>query len=535
MIRGRDAGPYGSRLLGPAHQSVRALRLRVQVLLTVLLVVTNVIGAGTVASILLLVRPTGGTDPDFVLASFIAVPVYVAVAVVVGATVGTRGAFAALRWAYEGREPTETDRVRTLRVPRTLTFVQAGLWAFATALFSGLALLLDPSLFTTELLAIGITGALISAIAYLVTEFVLRPVAARALADVQPTQTRGSGVRRRMIGFWAIGSGVPAAGTVVVGILALTDDEITRTRLAVVAIVLGVVVLLVRAAHHRAQRARRRQPARRPCAGASSAWRTASTASPSRSYDGTELGLLQSGFNRMSAGLAERERMRDLFGRHVGQDVAAAALEADVELGGEVRVVSVLFVDVKGSTTLATQRPPSEVVDVLNRFCSVVVAEVDRHHGLVNKFMGDAVLAVFGAPVPRDGPRHRRRCAPPASMADPAARGAARGRLRRRRRHRRGRGRQRRRPAALRVHRHRRRREHRRPPDRAGQGPRRPGPGGDRLARGRRRRRGRAVARRRVGGPARALGADRARRTGPVRLRRPSPGCRRGARRDDAR
>ena len=397
----KPAGPYGSRLLGPAHQSVKALRLRVQLLLTVLLVVTNVIGAGPVASILLLVRPSGGTDPDFVLASFIAVPVYVAVAVVVGATVGTRTTFRALRWAYEGREPTENDRIRTLRVPRTLTFVQAGLWAFATALFSGLALLLDPSLFTTELLAIGITGALISAIAYLVTEFVLRPVAARALIDGVPSQTRGSGVRRRMIGFWAIGSGVPAAGTVVVGILALTDDEITRTRLAVVAIVLGVVVLVVglfiTALNARA--------VVNPLA--SVRWGLERLEDGEYGvdvavYDGTELGLLQSGFNRMSAGLAERERMRDLFGRHVGQDVAAAALEADVELGGEVRVVSVLFVDVKGSTTLATQRPPAEVVDVLNRFCAVVVAEVDRCHGLVNKFMGDAVLAVFGAPVPRE-------------------------------------------------------------------------------------------------------------------------------------
>nr|WP_241728680.1 adenylate/guanylate cyclase domain-containing protein [Nocardioides zeae] len=119
-------------------------------------------------------------------------------------------------------------------------------------------------------------------------------------------------------------------------------------------------------------------------------------------YDATEIGHLQSGFNRMAAGLRERERIRDLFGRHVGQEVAAAAVSADVELGGETRVVSVLFVDLMGSTAMATRLEPQEVVTVLNRFCAVVVDEVDRAGGLVNKFMGDAVLAVFGAPVPRD-------------------------------------------------------------------------------------------------------------------------------------
>jgi len=79
--------------------------------------------------------------------------------------------------------------------------------------------------------------------------------------------------------------------------------------------------------------------------------------------------------------------------------VAEAAALNEVELGGETKVVSVLFVDLVGSTTLATEREPAEVVALLNRFFGVVVEEVDRHQGLVNKFIGDAVLAIFGAPV----------------------------------------------------------------------------------------------------------------------------------------
>lgn len=75
-------------------------------------------------------------------------------------------------------------------------------------------------------------------------------------------------------------------------------------------------------------------------------------------YDGTELGELQTGFNRMAEGLREREKIRDLFGRHVGQEVASNALRHRPELGGEERDVSVLFVDIIGSTTLTATRSP---------------------------------------------------------------------------------------------------------------------------------------------------------------------------------
>ena len=119
-------------------------------------------------------------------------------------------------------------------------------------------------------------------------------------------------------------------------------------------------------------------------------------------FDGTELGLLQTGFNRMIRDVRERERIRDLFGRHVGEDVAKAAMSRQMELGGEVRDVAVLFIDVVGSTTIATEQPPQEVVKLLNRFFAVVVAEVHEHGGFVNKFEGDALLAIFGAPEDMD-------------------------------------------------------------------------------------------------------------------------------------
>jgi adenylate cyclase len=121
-------------------------------------------------------------------------------------------------------------------------------------------------------------------------------------------------------------------------------------------------------------------------------------------FDGTELGELQRGFNSMVEGLKERERVRDLFGRHVGREVAAAAEKERPKLGGEERHVAVIFVDIIGSTQLVTGRSATEVVDLLNRFFTVIVEEVDRHHGFVNKFEGDAALAVFGAPNHLDDP-----------------------------------------------------------------------------------------------------------------------------------
>ena len=90
----------------------------------------------------------------------------------------------------------------------------------------------------------------------------------------------------------------------------------------------------------------------------------------------------------MVAGLREREQIHDLFGRHVGEDVGEAALEEDVELGGETREVSVLFVDMVGSTTLASERPPQEVVDTLNRFFAIVVDVVARARRLGQQVRG---------------------------------------------------------------------------------------------------------------------------------------------------
>lgn len=106
----------------------------------------------------------------------------------------------------------------------------------------------------------------------------------------------------------------------------------------------------------------------------------------------------------MVAGLKERDRLRDLFGRHVGEEVVRRAVDASESLSGDERDVAILFVDLVGSTQLAATHEPHEVAEVLNDFFRMVVAEVDEGHGLINKFQGDAALAVFGAPLHIDDP-----------------------------------------------------------------------------------------------------------------------------------
>ena len=116
--------------------------------------------------------------------------------------------------------------------------------------------------------------------------------------------------------------------------------------------------------------------------------------------DGGEIGMVQAGFNRMVAGLRERQTQEDLFGRHVGTDVARLAVaQGDVALGGERREVGIVFVDVIGSTQLAQTRAPEEVVAILNQLFATIVRVVSDEGGWVNKFEGDGALCVFGAPV----------------------------------------------------------------------------------------------------------------------------------------
>jgi adenylate cyclase len=112
-----------------------------------------------------------------------------------------------------------------------------------------------------------------------------------------------------------------------------------------------------------------------------------------------EMGLLAASFNHMSKGLAERDQVRDLLGKVVSPAVAAELLRKDVTLGGEEREVIVLFSDVRSFTTMCEALAPQEVLGILNRYFTQMSAIVEAHGGVVDKYVGDAIMALFGAPL----------------------------------------------------------------------------------------------------------------------------------------
>ncbi|MDN5929584.1 MAG: adenylate/guanylate cyclase domain-containing protein [Pseudonocardia sp.] len=385
----------------------------VRLALLVVVVAENIVGAGVVLVLSGWVLPSGTVaDPGAVrVVNLIAFGGYLLFAVLAGAIWGT------LRFRMRPSDDPQVqerrEHRRVLYGPLRLTTVQAVLWVAAALLFAGLNAQFSGRLALQVGETILVGGITVCALSYLLTERILRRTVGRVLSAQPPRRRVLPGVVVRSLLFWALGTAVFVVGLLLSAVSALVYGDVPAPQLAVIILSVGGTALLVgglvtagaaRAVADPVNAVRRAM--RRVERGDFGARVTVN--------DGTELGRLQSGFNTMVAGLAERERIRDLFGRHVGRDVAAAAAAAgEVRLGGEVRSVAVLFVDLVGSTELAVHRPAEEVVAVLNRFFGVVVEVVEYHGGWINKFQGDAALAVFGAPV---------------AGADPAGRALAAGR-----------------------------------------------------------------------------------------------------------
>ena len=112
-----------------------------------------------------------------------------------------------------------------------------------------------------------------------------------------------------------------------------------------------------------------------------------------------ELGRLAQSFNAMSAGLAERDQIRDLLDKNVSPEVAAQLMREGAALGGEEREATILFADLRGFTTLSEGTEPQALVALLNRYLDRMSAEIERQGGVIDKFIGDEIMALFSAPV----------------------------------------------------------------------------------------------------------------------------------------
>lgn len=385
-----------------------------QVTAGVALILANLIGAAIIVVLNLFVVP-GASLPagDVGTVLLVVASAWLVLAFAIGGIVIFRQSDQAWIWLQEGRAPTPEEELAVLRAPLRVMRTLVTLWVLATLLATAVAVFDSGPAAVRLGLTTLIGGLSTSAFGYLLTERVMRPAARVVLHHRRDATPALPGVATRQILSWLLGTGSAVLGVWLVGLFEITGaiEGTTAPRLARTMFVLATITLTAglfaeivtaRAVGDPIDQLRR--AVRRITEGDLSARVDID--------DATDFGLLQAGFNEMATGIEEREALRDLFGRHVGDEVAETALERGSELGGETREVAAMFVDVIGSTSIAMQRPADEVVELINRFFDVIVSVTARHHGVVNKFAGDGALIVFGAPVPEpDYATHALACA----------------------------------------------------------------------------------------------------------------------------
>ena len=125
-----------------------------------------------------------------------------------------------------------------------------------------------------------------------------------------------------------------------------------------------------------------------------------------------EIGYTGEAINQMTAGLAERERIKDTFGKYVSQQVRDEILAGHIPLDGEVKQVTMLFTDLRDFTPMVENTEPKQVVKIINGYFTRMTQAVETSGGLVLQYVGDEVEAVFGAPLPlEDHPQRALRAA----------------------------------------------------------------------------------------------------------------------------
>jgi adenylate cyclase len=353
---------------GESDLSGRELVSVGRIALTGVIVAVNLIGAAAVVGVAMFVVPlpaVAHTGHVRMVNVWLAVA-YVLIAVPVGVVLGTRSLKPMENWLLEER-PARDDEQRVLvRAPLRLFMVQLVLWLIAATLFGVVNAAYSSRLAVIVVVVVSFTGATTATCAYLIVERLLRAAAVRALVEATPERLAGPGVATRELLTWALSTGVPVAGVVALGVMSLAGYSASARQLAVAMVVLGGVALAVglvsvtiaaRATADPIDSVRR--------AMAQVAHGQFDVRVPV--YDGTQIGQLQLGFNNMAGGLAERERIRDVFGTYVDSEVATRILQGDGDLEGEEVEVTVMFLDVRAFTAYAEQTSARVVVATLNR------------------------------------------------------------------------------------------------------------------------------------------------------------------------
>lgn len=366
--------------------------------LAVALIGANTLGPLAVYAYLSLVVPDEGDQRLDVVNGIVFVS-YLGAATLVGILGSLVVVRRVLRWFRADHVVDARDRAVVTRLPARVVRLPAMMWLIGVVVFGSINLADGPDAAFDVVLTVAAGGLTTCALSYLLAERAVRPLVAEVMRDELAPPPVVLGVRRRILLSWTLGTGVPVAGIALAALDLRGNGGVTQGSalfLSSVALVVGSLAMLVAA-----------RSVSEPVGAVTDALAAVADGDLTVTVavdDVSEVGHLQSGVNAMVAGLRERQRLADLFGRHVGTDVAALALERGVDLRGERREVAVLFVDVVGSTGLAENLAPEEVVRRLNTFFGVVVEVITEQGGWVDKFEGDAALCVFGAPGDHDDP-----------------------------------------------------------------------------------------------------------------------------------
>ena len=268
----------------------------------------------------------------------------------------------------------------------------------AVVVFSAINATFAGSLAIVVGITVALGGVTTSAAAYLLTERMMRGATARALEAGPPRRPYVPGMIARSMLALALGTGGARAGDAADRIYALADDEVSRNQLSIVILGLGGCALIVGLLMSFLAARAAADPVMSVRDAVAEVEKGDLDDVEVPVYDATEVGLLQAGFNRMVEGLRERRRIREAFGVYVDHEVAEHILEEGVSLEGEEVEVTLMFIDVKDFTPWAEDTPAAEVVERLNSLFDIAVPIIHDHRGHVDKFVGDGLLAVFGAP-----------------------------------------------------------------------------------------------------------------------------------------
>ncbi|HET6915471.1 MAG TPA: adenylate/guanylate cyclase domain-containing protein [Acidimicrobiales bacterium] len=381
----------------------RELFDRVSHRLNVRIPVAHLIGAALATASGVLTGNSIKGQPGFGVVDVALLSIYVPVTGLLGTAVAKRTAREAWAWLIENREPSEQDQRRSLSTPWKLAAISMTGWLGAAVLWAVVSSFGHGAAYVARVaLSIALGGLSACGLTYLLAEWTSRPLVAVAFSRQAPERALTPGVRTKLWLSWAVGADVYLL------MIALTflgrpahqpPSAAAIWFIVAVGMVVGTVVFYAATRSLAAPLLRLRQ--------AFSQVQRGDLDVAVAIDDGSEIGLLQAGFNRMVSGLRERRVLQDLFGRHVGEEVASRALEQGVALGGERRDVGVIFIDLINSTGLTVGRSPEAVVELLNQFFATVVRVINSEGGWINKFEGDGALCVFGAPVATADHAHR--------------------------------------------------------------------------------------------------------------------------------